>query len=208
MTDPELADYLALPHELEGVEFKGPGPRTARVLFAKVVRAVLAMTNRRDGGVVIIGVDEGPNRKPILRGVSDRDLQTWNADDVVAGIAPYADPAVRLRVTAPTYLGLNYVALDIEPFDAVPVLCRRKYPPNAKREDPLILREGALYVRSRRKPESVEVPSQTEMRELIDLATEKRIGAMLGLVDRAGLAIAGRPSASEQFTSELSEPFR
>lgn len=58
MTNQEFASYLALNHELQGVEFKGPGPRSDKQLFAKVVRAVLGIANRRDGGLLIIGVDD------------------------------------------------------------------------------------------------------------------------------------------------------
>jgi len=56
MTDQEFAAILALGHETNGIEFKGPGSRSNRQLFAQVVRTALAMANRRAGGLIIIGV--------------------------------------------------------------------------------------------------------------------------------------------------------
>ena len=93
MTDQEFAQILELDHETSGVEFKGPGPRTNRQLFASVVRAVLGMANRRDGGKVIIGVaDNGGVLSPV--GLNEDDLITWRYDDIADGIAAYADPSV------------------------------------------------------------------------------------------------------------------
>ena len=61
MTDQEFADILALGREMSGVEFKGPGPLSNGRLVAQIVKAVLAMANRRDGGRVIIGVEDNGN---------------------------------------------------------------------------------------------------------------------------------------------------
>ena len=97
MTDEEFDQLLALGRELSGLEFKGPGPRSDRQLFAQVVRAVLGMANRRDGGTVVIGVeDSGTSLSPI--GLSDADLATWTYDAVADGIAVYADPNVSFEL--------------------------------------------------------------------------------------------------------------
>jgi predicted HTH transcriptional regulator len=208
MTDSELAEFLSLPHELEGVEFKGPGPRTSPALFAKVARAMLAMTNRSQGGIVIIGVDEGPRHKLKLEGLGDDDLATWNFDDLGASLAAVADPAIRFRVSTPQHEGRNYVGIEVAPFDEIPVICRRRYPATARRGEPLVLREGAIYVRSQRKPESIEIPSQTEMRALLELATERRMAKLLGTVERAGLTIGGREDPQVAFDAQLEQDFR
>ncbi len=57
MTDQEFDTLLHRGYETNGVEFKGPGKRTDRAFLAQVVRAILGMANRRDGGLVIIGVE-------------------------------------------------------------------------------------------------------------------------------------------------------
>ena len=59
MTDEEFAQILSYGHETSGVEFKSSGSRTDRGLFAQVAKAVLAMSNRRNGGAVILGVVDG-----------------------------------------------------------------------------------------------------------------------------------------------------
>jgi len=96
------------------------------------------------------------------------------------------------------------VAITVHEFEEVPVICRRSYNHGAK----TILRDGALYVRGRGKPESIEVPSQTEMRELLNAAVDKGIRSFLARADRVGLGAARpiEPDAAARYAAELEEP--
>jgi predicted HTH transcriptional regulator len=145
MTDEEFARIMSLSRELRGVEFKGPGPSSNRRLFAQVVKGVLGMANRRDGGRVIIGVeDHGNTLRPV--GLNETNLASWNFDDVADRMAVYADPNVNFDLEVREYNGNRYVVLQVEEFADVPVLCKRAY------DD--VLRDGACYVRTRRKQEA------------------------------------------------------
>lgn len=74
-----------------------------------------------------------------------------------------------------------------------------------------MLRKGACYVRPRRKPETTEIPTQEDMRDLLDLAAEKRLRKNLERVSRAGGVIipfqtAGRSvSPQELFDKQLGD---
>lgn len=179
MTDEEFAQLLALAHELRGVECKAPGPRTDKQLFAKVARAVLGMANRRDGGLVVVGVEDSRGvLNPI--GLSAQDLATWKYDDVADSLAVYADPSVSFDLEVKVHERHNYVVLRVDEFEDVPVLCKKDYPD--------VLRNGACYVRSRRKPETSEIPTQEDMRDLLELAAEKRVRRFYAMARAAGLA--------------------
>ena len=115
MTDEEFVQTLRLGHETSGFEFKGPGPRSNNQLFARVVRAILGMANRRDGGRVIIGAeDSGGILNPV--GLNEDDLATWRYDDVADGIATYADPSVSFDLEVKEYNDKKYVALEVGEF--------------------------------------------------------------------------------------------
>lgn len=181
MTDQEFAEIIALGHETRSVESKGPGRSSNRQFMAVVVRAVLGMTNRRDGGRVIIGVEEGGEGTLDPVGVDATVLDTWRFDDVAARISEYADPSVEFGIEAKEYNGDQYLSLHIEEFTDIPVLCKKDYPE--------VLRSGACYVRSRRKPETSEIPTQTDMRELLDLATEKGLNKWVAQAQQAGVIV-------------------
>ncbi len=171
---------MALPHELSGVEFKGPGLLSDRGLVAQVVRAVLGMANRRDGGSVIIGVRDNAGALTPA-GLDDNELRTWTYDAVADQIARYADPGVSFELEIKEHDGNQYVVLEVAEFSDIPVLCKRSYDN--------VLRDGACYVRTRRKPETTEIPKQTEMRDLLDLAIEKGVRQFLERAERVGLSV-------------------
>lgn len=208
MTEDDFARLMVLQHELPGVEFKAPGPRGEKTLFHSVVRAVLGMANRRDGGRIVLGLREGPGGTLELVGLTDEDEATWRHDHLADAIAGYADPYVEFQVENRRHEEKLYVLIEVSEFGEVPVICRKGYPTNPQPGQQAILRAGAIYVRTRRKPETSEPPGQTEMRELIELATEKRLRSFLGTVGRAGGEVTAQPGTSERFQAELPEDLR
>ena len=184
MTASEFDTMLAVGYESRGIEFKGPGIRSERPFLAQVARAVMGLANRRDGGSVILGVqDDGGILSPI--GLADDHLESWRAyDDVAESINEYASPSVAFDREIFSFRGSQYVILNVREFVSIPVLCRRGYNiPNGRQ----VLREGACYVRSAHKPETSEIPSEQEMRELLDLAIEKGVREYLERARRVGL---------------------
>ena len=100
--------------------------------------------------------------------------------------------------------GNHVVILRVYEFEDIPILCRRNV--QGEKGKPL-LRDGACYVRSRRKPETAEIPTHEDMRELLELATEKRLRAFLRQARAAGFDIAGgaQPTDQELFAQQLGE---
>ena len=182
MTPDEFAQLLALGHETHGIEFKGPCARTDKPKLAKIVRAVLGMANRRDGGRVVLGVEEdGKKLEPV--GLSQDQLDTWDHDGVAGVVAGYADPFVNLTTKIVEHGGNRFVVLTVVEFEEVPVLCKKDYPD--------VLVQGACYVRRLGSPGTSEIPTQAEMRDLLAMATEKGVRKFFQQVHRAGIDLSG-----------------
>lgn len=198
LTTEEIATLLASGHELRALEVKGPGHRTDLIL--KVAKAALSMANHRDGGHIIIGIDDS-TIAAMLPGLTEAQATSWLAyDDVSRKLAEYADPPLRFELAKQVLPSqANVVVLQVFEFDDVPVLCRRDAPD---------LRRGACYVRSHRTPETAEIPTAVEMRELLDLATEKRLRAFVASAERAGVELRGGPTAEELFDAQLPPEWR
>jgi predicted HTH transcriptional regulator len=185
VTEQDFEALLALGHETNGVEFKGPGSRSDKAFLARVVRAVLGMANRRDGGHVIIGV-ESTTLDPV--GLEDDQARTWlNYDDLAASVNEYASPSVSFDLEALTSRNRKLVIIRVHEFQDIPVLCRKDFQSSREKKAPPILRRGACYVRSRHKPETSEIPSEKEMRELLELAIDKGVRRFVTRVRNAGL---------------------
>ena len=205
MTDQELIELVAI-GERRGVEFKGPRSRTNRHQLAEVARAVLGMTNKRDGGLVLIGVSDNHQ----IQGLTPAQADTWrNADAVRASLASYADPFVRVDtevmvIAAGPSQGRTIAILTIHEFETVPVLCRKPVLAPGGAE---ILRAGACYVRSNQLPATTAVADYVHFRELLDLAIEKGVREFLRRVRGAGIEATGAALATdaERFAAQKAQ---
>lgn len=193
MNEEEFQELLALGHELSGVEFKGHGSKSDKPFFAQVARAALGMSNRRDGGRIVIGVGQSRGGTPDPLGLSREQLATWDYDSVADTLDEFADPNIIFEIIPVNHEGKDFVVIEVSEFADIPVLCSRDYQN--------ILRRGACYVRPRRKPETSEIATQEDMRDLLDLATKKRLRKFLEQAAAVGLPIEGlsEPSDSELF---------
>jgi hypothetical protein len=129
-------------------------------------------------------------------GLNDDQLATWASfDELSRAMANYSDPPLRFEIANLVLsTGARIAVIEVFEFSDVPHLCARDYPD--------VLREGALYVRTRRLPETSEVASSVEMREVVDLATEKALRAYLGTADRAGGAVVLKGSDQPSLDDE------
>jgi hypothetical protein len=199
-TTDEVESALRTGYEGRGFELKGLGKSDNKHFLAKVARAALSMGNLRDGGHVVIGINDA-NPQEMLPGLSEKEMASWLAyDDVSGRLAVYCDPPLNFDVArVELSTGASVVVLRVHEFVDIPHLCARDYPD--------VLRTGALYVRSRKKPETAEVGSSVEMREVLDLAAEKRLRAYIETAERAGVRLVADTSEAEERAEQDREQF-
>jgi predicted HTH transcriptional regulator len=182
-TADDIKAALALGYETRGVEVKGPGPPDDKPLFAKVARASLSIGNLRDGGIVVIGIDDG-DPAAMMPGLEEKDLDAWlDYDTISSRLAVYADPPLTLDIyPLDLETGARVVIVEVYEFAETPHICAKSLEPT--------LRKGAVYVRTRRMPETAEIATSGEMRELLDLALEKRLRGYVEAAQRAGVSLS------------------
>jgi predicted HTH transcriptional regulator len=193
----DLASLVSNGREERSLEYKRSMKWTEPITKAKVVKSTLAMANLRDGGTLLFGVEE-QNDTYLSTGMSRDDYDSFNQDEVSVEVNNFADPFVELVVVKQEIEGRLFVGIRVREFQELPVICRR--------DGPERLRVGALYVRPRRKHETVEVPSQVEMREILDLALEKKVRLLYHQVERMGAALTfPKDRDVEAFDEQLGE---
>lgn len=195
----DIKELLALGKEQSGVEFKRSGSLDDAPFKGKVVRGILAMANRRDGGTVIVGVKEESSTLA-LEGLSPEQQSTWKHDHLADAIAEYADPRAEFDSYALDVDGHCLLVIGVREFRDVPVICKRALGDDKRS----LLRDGAVYVRSNRKPESREIANFDETRELLELATDKGVRSFVARASVGGLVLSTSPriSASDAFMAE------
>lgn len=189
----ELAALIDLGREDRSLEYKESRPWDD--FKNQIAKTALGMANIRDGGTIIIGVSQRSGNL-VAEGMSRNDIDTYEVDDIQAYVNRFADPYVRLEMYIVPRNGQRFIVMVVHEFDEIPVVCRR---------NGVGLRQGSVYTRSYRMPETCEVPSQTEMREIIEMATDKGVRRFLERSRRAGLLTGGtvEPTDTDKFDEEL-----
>lgn len=195
----QLKNILARGHETANVDFKTSGSRTDKHFFAKVIRCILGMANIRDGGYVIIGVED---KKTEILGLTDHHIKTWNYDDLTDSLNKYADPSVKISTEEHMINEKKLIVIQVYEFDDLPVICKKDFNGNDNKP---ILRQGALYTRPRGKPETKEIGTQEDMRDLLELATEKRLRKFIATSQKAGIEFKETSSSADLYDKELLE---
>jgi predicted HTH transcriptional regulator len=191
LTTNEVEILLKSGHESRGFEIKGPGSEGDGHLFAKVTRAALSLGNHRDGGNILIGISDG-DPAALQPGLSETDAEGWlDFDKVSRKMANYSDPPLKIDITSLVLSsGAVVVLIEVAEFDDVPHICAKSFRSTSGKE---VLREGALYVRTRKMPETSEVSGHLEMREILDLAIVKALRSYVSISERAGISLSESP---------------
>jgi predicted HTH transcriptional regulator len=207
--DQLVRDLLAQGSELH-VDYKTAmaAPRDKRG-WAKLAKQVIGFSNHKDGGYLLIGVEDGTLR-PI--GLTPDEVASWDAAKVGPALAPYARPRPVVQVFRGSLEdGTVLIALRVVPFEEQPLVCTKSI--NDERARP-ILRAGAMYIRTE-GTETREVSTEGEMRELLGRAYVRKADRLLmeikALIDAhwpgtAPLPAAALFSAIEQDLTEMAWP--
>ena len=148
-----------------------------------------------------------PETRLSLSLLDEEQLATWQDYDVVSTrINEYASPTVNFNPTTLEFDGRKFAIIQVEQFDDVPILCAKEYKTGKEKGEPT-LRRGACYVRARHKPETSEIPSEEEMRELLELAIDKGVRKFLTRARIAGLFGDTRTAPSDEalFEEQIEE---
>lgn len=207
MTSEEFANLVRLGFEAPSLEFKPPAEFGSPRITAEVIRAALALSNHLGGGRIVVGVvEERTTRQLTPIGLSAAEATSWNRDVFSSKLATYAAPMVEFEQEFIECDGRNHLLLTIHEFQHAPTICMKGLQVDGKS----VLRAGAMYIRGRKKPESREIESYEEMRELVDLAVEKGVQRFVSFASKTGLIArpAPTPSQSEAYDEEIQRALR
>ena len=196
----DLQFYILHGKEERYLEYKRAmiwkGNNTTKV---KVAKAMMAMANLRNGGVIVIGMQEISRGVWEPEGMTPEQMSSFTQDDVAQWVNDYATPAVQFSINPLTLNGNQFVVIQVQEFDTAPVVCRKQKAAGGEN-----LNAGAIYYRSHRKIESAPISSDEDSRELIGLAVDKGISRHVNRLHRLGLIAtkSEKQLHSEQYSKE------
>jgi predicted HTH transcriptional regulator len=173
-----FASLIRNGREERNIEFKQTMHWSDAATKVKVVKSSIAMANLRDGGTIVFGLERQADDSYVEAGMKQDDYDSFKQDDVSVEVNNYADPFVELSVQKVELDGKRFVIIQVREFLDLPIIC--------KRDGVDRLRSGAIYIRPRRRHETAELPSQIELREILDLAVEKKVRSLYSQIERVG----------------------
>jgi len=201
--DNDLIKIIYNRREERKIEYKDSMSWKNKDTQITTTKCILGMANLLDGGFVVFGVKEHDGNF-IPSGMNPDHVKSFTQDKVYDFVKNYADPFVEINFVKFNHDDKEFVIIQVGEFEELPVICKKDCNLNGKE----YLRQGAVYIRSRHKPEVTEVPTQTEMREIIELAADKSIRRLIERNGRAGilsLIISAEFSDKDKFDKQLGE---
>lgn len=179
----DLQFYIIRGREERYLEYKRSMTWTGNDLAkVKIAKAMMAMANLRNGGVIVVGMQEVSRGVWAAEGMTPQQILSFTQDDVAQWVNDYATPAVQFSIRAVEFSGKNFIVIQVQEFDTSPVICRKQKTLGGEN-----LGAGAIYYRSNRKIESAPISSDEDSRELIGLAVDKGISRHVSRLRKVGL---------------------
>lgn len=187
----ELRNLIEAGYESRNLEYKPAflWKNQTNTLWIRewIVRSVLAMTNTRFGGRIILGISENKKKKTIkLTGVTDKQLDSFNDYDGIKGyVDGFSFSGTNFDLAWGKYQKRKFIIFSIQEFIDIPVICKKD---GSSSNSPL--RKFDIYSRSKLASYGSIRATDLELREIIRLAASKERGDLrsLGWVRKGEIA--------------------
>jgi predicted HTH transcriptional regulator len=204
----DLKQFIYLGQERVNVEFKANLTWGNGQTNNFIAKAMMAMSNSRDGGVIIIGVEDG-TFNPV--GLSQTEVNSYEYDTIGRYMNNHAQPSIDFtlekgQVTEADGTEKLFVVIQVQEANALPIVCTKTVsinPAGGAHLGNLALREGAVYIRSKSPVESREISGHREWRDFVDLLLDRHQNQLVSkipwkLLDAATQTVADADHFNQQ----------
>ena len=190
----DLQFYIEHGREERYLEYKRAMTWAADDTKLKIVKAMMAMANLRNGGVIVVGMQEVTRGVWVPETMTPQQVSSFIQDNIATCVNDYATPAVQFSVEPFALNGNQFVVIQVQEFGISPVVCRKPFTLRGRVE----LAPGTIYYRNSRKNESAPVATDEDTRELIGLAVDKGISRHVNRLHRLGLIPTETPNKRDR----------
>jgi hypothetical protein len=202
-----IRELIRLGNENRNLDYKGAFSwgQASNDEKCEIAKDVLAFSNTRDGGVILIGVHD---KSGALEGLTEEQSASFDQTKFNSFVHKYTDPHHTCSVHRMIIDTERVVAIDVPEFADVPILCARDANSSVN-PSRLILRKAALYMRTD-KASSELVGDADAMRELLNRGLLRRQDELLRAIKQIVLPnlTAATSEPGVEFKAELDDAER
>ena len=114
--DKIISGILESPNENKSVEFKPSVPWPNNIdgiqgdnKIQEIIKSILAMSNNRDGGKIVLGIEIDSQGKNTLKGMKKVDLDTYDQDLIFDHVRNFGEPEPKFQVLNIEYNRMNFI---------------------------------------------------------------------------------------------------
>lgn len=186
----DLTIYIKHGKEERFLEYKAAMNWRNPLTRISIAKAIMAMSNLKEGGVIVIGMRERQKNAWVPEGLDGEDMASFNQDDIATYVNDKVRPFAQFSLSRVNLDSMDFVILRVQEFDETPLIVTKQAVLNGKS----VLTPGEIYYRSRRKNESAPVASEEDVRELVGLAIHKGVAAKMEYLATLGVLPRQVPS--------------
>jgi hypothetical protein len=194
ISNDRILELIKLGNENRNLDYKGAFSWATADKDEKVgiAKDILAFSNTRDGGVILVGVND---KTGVPEGLTEEQFASFDQTRFNDFIHEFTEPKHTSIVSRRDIDGRRIVAIEIPEFAEVPILCKKTVQSVANPRD-ILLRKAGLYKRTD-KATSELIEDADDMRELLNRGLLRRQDELLSAMNRIL-----RPKESTKANSE------
>jgi predicted HTH transcriptional regulator len=216
MDIPEFTDSLKqiirLGEERVNVEYKGRMSWNQGVTNTKILKAMMAMANNRDGGVIVIGV-ENSHFDPV--GLEQNEFDSYDYDTVARFVNSHTQPVIDFvlnkgKITEDDGEEKLFVVIQVQETEEIPVVSTTQVlnnPSVGTHLRNIDIREGAVYIRSKSPVESRELTGHREWKDFVKLLLDRNQRRLIDMIpwSQVNEPELAEESDTNQFNNQLED---
>jgi len=142
-----------------------------RYMRERLVRSILGLANTQDGGHIILGIAENPDKSLRYEGCPEEVISSFVFDSVKGVVDGFGDHGVDFDMAVGKHGTGQFLVIQVSEFEEFPVICKKdgQIGSDGKRQ----LVRGSVYVRTMQGQPATDVVMEKEMRNIIERAIDK-----------------------------------
>lgn len=167
-------DLVQASEERRDLEFKSGfifSTKHCELLQAELIKSIVAMTNTPGGGVIIVGVEEDTDQKPLFVGLTAEQKKSFsNYENVKGYIQRYAQRTLEYNIKYWQYQENVFITFHVSEFAQLPVLSNLLRVELCNKP---VLEVNTLYTRNSKPKYGDCKPDAREWEEIMELSATK-----------------------------------
>jgi hypothetical protein len=143
----------------------------------ETIKTILAMSNNRDGGIIILGIRKNNTGTYTFEGIKDEYLKSYDSDIIYDQIRNFGRPEPKFDVLKKIHSNKPFVVFKVYPSERIPIIC------NNPKNNHQGLTHLAIYIRTY-KPETKKIDKPEELEELIESFVDRHLTKISGRSER------------------------